>query len=108
VVYLLAADQPLGGFQSTVANKDNDPNSESAYVGLTTSTNGGSLVFYETDLDVIRELALNAVLEEQDTVNHEVSHAFDSIDAPGEPTDGAGNFSPMTVNLIRTTRKPRS
>jgi len=38
-------------------------------------------------------------------VDHEVSHFFGSIDAPGQPMED-GRYTPETINYIRNSSKP--
>jgi hypothetical protein len=96
VAYILTA------YQRSVLD-DRDPNSEAGTFGVTADPSGGSLIFLERHFE---NDIINRTLEEQDTVNHEVSHVFGSVDIPGEPTDGRGNFTPKTLDLIRKRIRP--
>ena len=94
----------LGGFQPVVRN-DDDPNSESKHFGLTPADDRGRSVIY---IEIHNEADVAQPGEEQDTVIHELSHVFGTSDAPGEPTDGVGNLTPLSLHLMRTVERPES
>ena len=100
----------ISAFQYSTAS-DGDPDTELlneplALLGLTFSANGATVIFLATHAEP--QLMLNSS-DEQDTVNHELSHLFGTTShATGEPTDGHGTFSPLTLNYIRSTIKPKS
>jgi hypothetical protein len=92
----------LGVFQHATQT-DGDPDTElsPAPFGTTFAVQGGSFVYVQRHYE---PGVTNRLAEERDTVNHEVSHLFGSIDGTGEPTDTHGNFSPLTIDFIRRNR----
>jgi len=90
----------LGGYQY-LSVKDYDPDGETATGGVTDITYGGCIIFKETLQDTNPSFELIAV-------DHEIGHLLG-----GEHTDGAlmrpegdTEFSPITLNRIRSIVKP--
>ncbi len=90
----------LGGYQY-LSVKDYDPDGETATGGVTDITYGGCIIFKETLQDTNTSF-------EPIAVDHEIGHLLG-----GEHTDGAlmgpegdTEFSPITLNRIRSIVKP--
>lgn len=81
----------LGGFQEG-RSVDNDPDTENGVGGRTSLSNGGSIVYIETDRDYALEHGWNISQEQQDTVVHEVGHAVAN-----------SNTHPVTLLLVNGT-----
>ncbi len=100
VVYVLSS------FQGQASNRDRDPDSERATLGVTPSVGGGSLVFLE--VHQAHEGQSNPAHYEQVTIIHETGHAAGDSDAHPvtENNDIDSSFVAEYLVYIRSAPKP--
>ena len=97
----------LEGFQGDIRS-DYDPNIEGGIEG-TTSSDGGSIIYHETNLDAAAANGRNAAIEEQDTVVHELGHAVGNAPEPvTRIPSGPSQYTLESIAGIRQSPKPKS